>query len=482
VILLKFFSASIDWIFFASTMMRLVGTAGLVSFAAGQQAGTLNDNYLMPMTLGECKWNSNGQKECTEAAKSLSLDSNWRWTHQAGSTENCYTDSEWDVSVCPDGETCAENCAVGAVPEDDWAGTYGISQNGNGVDVGFVTQGPYSVNVGSRSYVMESSTEYKLFNMLEKEISFDVDVSNMPCGTNSAIYFSEMEKTGNAGETNKAGAAYGTGYCDGQCARDLKWVNGKGNNEGWVPNAADPYDNSGSGDMGACCAEMDLWEANKVATAFTPHPATNPGLHVCMKDAECGSQDGDRFIAPTDRDGCDINAYRMGHREFYGAGSQFEVNTEQPFKVVTRFHAPEGVLIGIEQFYVQNGQEIHHPNSPGLGNKNIETDETCAAQKTAFTDRNSFAEKGGMKTMGEALDRGMVLVISMWDDIAVSMNWLDSYMDCDPSEPGCIRGPCDPKDGLPETLREAHPDAAYTVTNLRWGEFGSTSGVSAVAV
>ena len=95
------------------------------------------------------------------------------------------------------------------------------------MSVGFVTQGPYSVNVGSRSYLMESNTEYKLFQMLQKEISFDVDVSNMPCGTNSAIYFSEMEKTGNMGETNKAGAAYGTGYCDGQCARDLKWVNGK---------------------------------------------------------------------------------------------------------------------------------------------------------------------------------------------------------------------------------------------------------------
>ena len=26
------------------------------------------------------------------------------------------------------------------------------------------------------------------------------------------------------------------------------------------------------------------------------------------------------------------------------------------------------------------------------------------------------------------LDCGMVLVFSMWDDIATSMNWLDSYM------------------------------------------------------
>jgi len=307
-----------------------------------------------------------------------------------------YTDSEWDASVCPDGETCARNCAAGAVNQETWEGTYGVKQHGNGVDVGFVTHGPYSVNVGSRSYMMQDDQEYKLFSMLQKEISFEVDLSNMPCGTNAAIYFAEMDKTGNKGALNKAGAPYGTGYCDGQCARDLKWVNGKANSEGWIPNKADPYNNSGEGNMGACCAEMDLWEANKIATAFTPHPAQNPGLTVCMKDEECGSQDGDRFISPTDR--------------------------------------------------------------------------------------NRFAEMGGMKAMGEALDRGMVLVISMWDDIAVSMNWLDSYMGDDPSAPGALRGPCDPAEGKPENLREAHPDAGYTVTNIKWGDFGTTTSVSDVVV
>jgi len=87
-----------------------------------------------------------------------------------------------------------------------------------------------------------------------------------------------------------------------------------------------------------------------------------------------------------------------------------------------------------------------------------------------------------MKTMGEALDRGMVLVISMWDDIAVNMNWLDAYMGDDSSAPGALRGPCNLDDGKPDVLREAHPDAGYTVTNIRWGELGSTSGVSDVIV
>ena len=38
--------------------------------------------------------------------------------------------------------------------------------------------------------MMEDTKEYKLFSMLQNEISFDVDLSNMPCGINAAIYFS----------------------------------------------------------------------------------------------------------------------------------------------------------------------------------------------------------------------------------------------------------------------------------------------------
>ena len=106
---------------------------------------------------------------------------------QSGEPTNCNTDSEWDASICLDGETCAGHCAVGAVTQHNWAETYGVGQNGNGVDVGFVTQGPYSVNFGFHSYLMDNNHECKLFNMLQKEMSFDFDVSNMPCGTNSAI-------------------------------------------------------------------------------------------------------------------------------------------------------------------------------------------------------------------------------------------------------------------------------------------------------
>lgn len=35
--------------------------------------------------------------------------------------------------------------------------------------------------------------------------------------------------------------------------------------------------NSGVGYWGTCCTEMDIWEANSQAAAFTPHPCTVTG-------------------------------------------------------------------------------------------------------------------------------------------------------------------------------------------------------------
>lgn len=70
-----------------------------------------------------------------------------------------------------------------------------------------------------------------MFNLLNQEFTFDVDVSKLPCGLNGALYFSEMDKDGGMSRfsSNKAGAKYGTGYCDSQCPRDIKFINGEVN-------------------------------------------------------------------------------------------------------------------------------------------------------------------------------------------------------------------------------------------------------------
>ncbi|KAF9491003.1 hypothetical protein BDN71DRAFT_1434241 [Pleurotus eryngii] len=54
------------------------------------------------------------------------------------------------------------------------------------------------------------------------------------------------------------------------------------------------------------------------------------------------------------------------------------------------------------------------------------TGDFCTAQKSAFGDNNYFATKGGLRQMGKSFDNGMVLVLSVWDDHAVNMLWLDS--------------------------------------------------------
>jgi cellulose 1,4-beta-cellobiosidase len=62
--------------------------------------------------------------------------------------------------------------------------------------------------------------------------------------------------------TNKAGAKYGTGYCDAQCPRDLKFINGEANSAQWKPSSNDQ--NAGVGQYGSCCTEMDIWYVTQV--------------------------------------------------------------------------------------------------------------------------------------------------------------------------------------------------------------------------
>ncbi|KAK3067433.1 hypothetical protein LTR53_015709, partial [Teratosphaeriaceae sp. CCFEE 6253] len=138
------------------------------------------------------------------------LDANWRWLHSTSGSTNCYTGNNWDSTLCPDSATCAKNCALDGA---DYDGTYGIKSDGEALSL----QLKVGSNVGSRVYLMgKKSANYELFKLKNREFTFDVDVSNLPCGLNGALYFVEMDRDGGLSEysTNKAGAKYGTGYCE----------------------------------------------------------------------------------------------------------------------------------------------------------------------------------------------------------------------------------------------------------------------------
>lgn len=231
-----------------------------------------------------------------------------------------------------------------------------------------------------------------------------------------------MDLDGGASEYSNAGPGYGTGYCDAQCPRDLKFIAGTANVEDWEP--SDTSANSGVGHKGACCAEMDIWEANVVSTAVTPHTCTDPTYHSCSGDNCGGTYSSTRYAGDCDPDGCDFNPFRQGNESFYGAGGV--VDTGSTITVVTQFVEESGTLSAIKRFYVQNGVVIANSESNIEGNAgyNSITEEFCSTQKSAFGDDDIFAARGGFSGMSDALAKPMVLVMSLWDDVSIRKPWI----------------------------------------------------------
>ena len=434
----------------------------------GQQAGTLTPEIHPPMTWQKCQKGGH----CTSVNGEIVMDANWRWTHNAQG-QNCYTGNQWNPTSCPDDVTCAKNCALDGA---QYQSTYGVSTSGNAATLKFVTRGS-NKNVGSRLYLMANQTNYEMFKLLGQEFTFDVDVSKLPCGLNGALYFVSMDSDGGTSKypTNTAGAKFGTGYCDSQCPKDMKFINGQANPEGWVGTTT----NSGHGKHGSCCAEMDIWEANSMAAAFTPHPCSTSAAHMCTGDACGGEASADRYGGSCDPDGCDFNSYRMGDHSFFGPGKK--VDTTKVLTVVTQFitsdGTPHGHLTEIRRFYVQNGKVIPNSHSTISGiTGNSVTEHFCSQQKKVFKNTDSFTKHGGLKKMGEAINAGMVLVLSLWDDTSVDMLWLDSTYpkNAPASQLGAVRGPCATSTGVPDDVENKYPNAYVVYSNIKVGPINST--------
>jgi cellulose 1,4-beta-cellobiosidase len=143
----------------------------------------------------------------------------------------------WNATACPDNKKCLQNCAIEGA---DYQGTYGVTASSDSLTLKFITKGQYATNIGSRLYLMKDMNNYEMFKLVGNEFTFDVDLSQLPCGLNGALYFVSMPQKGHG----TPGAKYGTGrpglspktltpltnfigYCDAQCARDLKYINGE---------------------------------------------------------------------------------------------------------------------------------------------------------------------------------------------------------------------------------------------------------------
>nr|BAF57377.1 putative glycosyl hydrolase family7 [uncultured symbiotic protist of Neotermes koshunensis] len=416
----------------------------------------------------DLKWTNGG----SSVSGSIVVDSNWRWTHIKGETKNCYDGNLWSDKYCPDAATCGKNCVLEGA---DYSGTYGVTTSGDAATLKFVTHGQYSTNVGSRLYLLKDEKTYQMFNLVGKEFTFTVDVSNLPCGLNGALYFVQMDSDGGMAKypDNQAGAKYGTGYCDAQCPTDLKFINGIPNSDGWKPQKNDK--NSGNGKYGSCCSEMDIWEANSMATAYTPHVCDKLEQTRCSGSA-CGQNGGgDRFSSSCDPDGCDFNSWRMGNKTFWGPG--LIVDTKKPVQVVTQFVGSGGSVTEIKRKYVQGGKVIDNSmtNIAAMSKQyNSVSDEFCQAQKKAFGDNDSFTKHGGFRQLGATLSKGHVLVLSLWDDHDVNMLWLDSVYPTNSNKPGADRGPCKTSSGVPSDVESQNADSTVKYSDIRFGAIDST--------
>jgi hypothetical protein len=245
----------------------------------------------------------------------------------------------------------------------------------------------------------------------------------------------------------------------------------------WQPSATDP--NAGIGKYGTCCVEMDIWEANEISTAFTPHSCDVKEQTRC-EGVDCGDNPDHRFDGKCDKNGCDFQTYRLGNETFYGNSSSFELDSSKVMTVITQFitvdGTDDGALKEIKRFYKQDGKIIETPTIPvgGFGSFNSITEDYCKAEVGTFQDKTNFIEKGGLSSMDDAFEKGVVLVMSIWDDHDVNMLWLDSTYPTDGSQKGSRRGTCPITSGSPKDVEKNHADAHVTYSNIRFGEIGST--------
>lgn len=398
------------------TSSAAVAILALCGIAIAQNPGTISPEVHPTLVTQKCT-TAGG---CVDQNTSVVLDYNYRWIHAVDYT-SCTTTSGLNATLCSDAESCGQNCFV----EGANYTSAGVSTSGSTLTMSqYVPSASGGVqNASPRIYLLDNdSGDYAMLQLLGQELTFDVDLSTLPCGENGALYLSEMDATGGRNPSNTGGANYGSGYCDAQCPVQ-NFKNGTVNTDG----------------AAFCCNEMDILEANSVANAFTPHP--------CADDA-----------SNCDKGGCGFNPYNQGYENYWAHGGTLD--TTKPFTVTTQFITDDGTTTGtlseIKRVYQQGGVTVPSAISAPTGDS-INGTWCTAVDGSADT-------FGSLATMGKALGRGMVLIFSVWNDNGQFMNWLDSGNN----------GPCSATEGDPALIQASYPDTHVAFSNIKWGDIGST--------
>jgi len=191
----------------------------------------------------------------------------------------------------------AVNVGSLTVTEDGTSQQYPIAMSGGTSKTGSlvkVSGASLNMSHGPRVYIAGTcvnafeSTMFKEFYLLGKTLSYDVDLSQVGCACNAALYLVAMPayNSANAPDPTKCGDY----YCDANQV------------------------------CGIWCPEMDVMEANNRAFQITPH--------------KCSPPTGN-YYPSCDGGGCGQNVYRMSSSS-YGPGSSV-IDTTKQFHVATTF-------------------------------------------------------------------------------------------------------------------------------------------------
>ena len=97
------------------------------------------------------------------------------------------------------------------------------------------------------------------------------------------------------------------------------------------------------------CPEFDIMEANTYSFRSTPH--------------KCDSPDSKGHYWSCDRGGNYAVDVQDNHKEQFGPGSNYEIDTEQPFHVKIDFQSESNKFQGYSTTISQNNNEIVLSNS-----------------------------------------------------------------------------------------------------------------------
>jgi len=264
------------------------------------------------------------------------------------------------------------------------------------------------VGVSSKAGKLQwQDVRYEKFDLLGKSLSFTIDLSEVPCGCNAAVYLVKMD----------APTSGGSAYCDIQ-----------------------GYDDKSIG----ACTELDLIEGNQKALQATLHTAQGKG-----SDGRC-NQDG--CASNWGRDKATDAAYGLPRTKRI---ARHVIDSSKPLRVTATFEQRrlnwyDDAGCAFEVRVSQGSTHVQLLDSTRDGNaprRPARPDEAAKAEAGAGVAANTAAGVGeatataapqafGRADLEEtyvAVRAGLVLVASLWttDDLS----WLDGG--CDAEYPKC---------------------------------------------